>query len=120
MKARHNRLLETIGVVFDEEEYALWLVTDFSWILPIIILCGGLLDLLFIGFYMRFAHPWKEILYGEKMSEKDKEAKVNSQVHDDVMVYVVKNDDIEISVDSQDQNQGWNTSSQDEIRYEMT
>ena len=72
MKERHELLLITIGGVFDEEEYAYWLVTEFSWILPTIVLCGGLLDLLLIGFYMNFAHPWKDIL-SSKQSLKDDE-----------------------------------------------
>ena len=109
MKARHELLLETLGEVFDEEEHAYKMVAELSWLLPTIIICGGLLDLLFIVIYMRFAHPWREILYGEKMSEKDDEqAKVASEVYDDIIVDVPENDD------SMDQDQ--NTSSQDQIR----
>ena len=31
--------------VFYEEEYTFWLVTKLSWILPTIVLCGGLADI---------------------------------------------------------------------------
>ena len=73
MKGRHELLLETLGEVFDEEEHANKMVTELSWMLPTIVLCGGLLDLLFIGFYMRFAHPWKDIVFGDKVSKEDKD-----------------------------------------------
>ena len=69
MKTRHKLLLETIGGVFDEEEYANWLVTKFSWILPTIVFCGGLVDIFLIWLYMNFGHPWKQILLNEN-SEK--------------------------------------------------
>ena len=69
---RHKLLLETIGGVFDEEEYAYWLVIKLPWILPTIILCGGLIDIFLIWCYMIFAHPLKQILSSEnnlKISE---------------------------------------------------
>ena len=81
MKERHELLLETIGGVFDEEEYAYWLVTEFSWILPTIVLCGGLLDILLIGFYMKFAHPWKDILSQEKVTQTSKDKKEVVLIH---------------------------------------
>ena len=106
MKGRHELLLETLGEVFDEEERANKMVTELSWMLPTIVLCGGLLDLLFIGFYMRFAHPWKDIVFGDKVSEKDKEIK------DDIFFDVMENH--EKRIDSKN----YNNSFQDEVRYE--
>ena len=73
--ARHKLLLETIGGVFDEEEYAYRLATEFSWILPTVIIFGGLFDLILIMIYMKFAHPWKDILSQEKVTQRDKDKK---------------------------------------------
>ena len=72
---RHKLLLETIEGVFDEEKYAYTLATGFSWILPTVIICGGLLDLILIIIYMKFAHPWKDILSQEKLTQRDKDEK---------------------------------------------
>ena len=72
---RHKLLLETIGGVFDEEEHAYTLATEFSWILPTVIIFGGLFDLILIMIYMKFAHPWKDILSQEKVTQTDKDGK---------------------------------------------
>ena len=117
MKKRHELLLETLGEVFDEEERANKMVTELSWMLPTIVLCGGLLDLLFIGFYMRFAHPWKDILVGENTSEDAKAPEKVDQVHEDISVNMTENEDVEIRVESQVLDQDCNTSSTDSIRY---
>ena len=111
--------METIGGVFDEEEDAYLLVTKLSWILPTVILGGGLIDLLLIVFYMKFAHPWKDILVGENTSKNATTLKECDQVHDDISVNMTENQDIEIKEDSQDLNQGTNTSSINSIRYKI-
>ena len=117
MKARHELLLEAIGGAFDEEEQAYLRVTKFSWILPTIILSGGVIDLLLIVFYMKFAHPWKDILVGENTSEDTKAPEKVDQVHEDISVNMTENEDVEIRVESQDLDQDRNTSSTDSIRY---
>ena len=117
VKERHQLLLETIGGVFDEEEDAYLLVTKLSWILPTVIFCGGLIDLLLIVFYMKFAHPWKDILVGENTSDDAKAPEKVDQVNDDISVNMTENEDVEIRVESQDLNQDYNTSSIDSIRY---
>ena len=53
-------LLSAIGV-FLQEENAYWLATELSWILPTIVLCGGIIDILLLVMYMK-NHPWKDIL----------------------------------------------------------
>ena len=111
--------METIGGVFDEEEDAYVLVTKFSWILPTIILCGGVIDLLLIIFYMKFAHPWKDILVGENTSQNATALKECDQVHDDISVNMTENEDIEIKEDSQGLNQGYNISYINSIRYKI-
>ena len=119
VKARHQLLLEAIGGVFDEEDDAYLLVTKFSWILPTIILSGGLIDLLLIVFYMKFAHPWKDILVGENTSQNATALKECDQVHDDISVNMTENEDIEIKEDSQGLNQGYNISYINSIRYKI-
>ena len=68
--ARHELLLEALGPVFPEEEHSYQLVSKLSWILPTIILCAGLVDLIFVIVYMKFAHPWKDIISKEKKPER--------------------------------------------------
>ena len=71
VNARHMLVKGAIGV-FPEEEHAYWLVNKLSWILPLMIVFGAIVDVLFIYIYMRFAHPWKDILfYKDKKSQAD-------------------------------------------------
>jgi hypothetical protein len=49
---------------FPEEDAAYDLVTKLYWILPTVIFTAGLLDAFLVCIYMRFAHPWKDILFG--------------------------------------------------------
>ena len=61
--------------VFPEEEYAYWLMNTLSWILPLMIILGAMVDVVLVYIYMRFAHPWKAILFYKdetsKMDEND-------------------------------------------------
>ena len=75
VKARHELLEGAIGV-FPEEEIAYKKVKTLTWILPLFVLIGAVLDMILVFIYMRFAHPWKLILYGE-MSEREVEDKDN-------------------------------------------
>ena len=59
---RHELLLGAIGV-FDQEEKTYKLVTTLSWALPVSVVLGAGVDGLLAYFYMRFFHPWKEILF---------------------------------------------------------
>ena len=54
-------LQETIGV-FPEEEKAYLFVSMMSWLLPLLMFVGALLDAFFVYIYMNFAHPWIDIL----------------------------------------------------------
>ena len=65
MKARHELLEAAIGV-FPEEDQAYLLVTTLSWILPLAIIIASVVDMLLVVIYMRFAHPWKGILFCEE------------------------------------------------------
>ena len=66
---RHTLVKGAIGD-FPEEEYAYWLVNKISWILPLIIVLGAMVDILLVYIYMRFAHPWKDILFYNKQNSK--------------------------------------------------
>ena len=105
--ARHELLVQTIGV-FEEEIDAYWLAKEFSWILPTIILSGGLMDMLIIGAFMRFLHPWKDILFGDAESGP-KEA-------DHVQEDVGTNSAESYGDEDQDQGQGEAIPAQDNIR----
>ena len=80
VRDRHELLLAAIGV-FPEEENAYWLATKLSWILPTIIISGGLVDLLLIVIYMK-THPWKGILSSKKKTKDTSGAKKSSSFNE--------------------------------------
>ena len=59
-----------------EEEYAYWLVNTLSWIVPLMIVLGAIVDVLLVYVYMRFAHPWKDILFYKDNKFKMEENKI--------------------------------------------
>ena len=75
MKARHELLEAAIGV-FPEEDKAYLLVTTLSWIFPLVIIIASVVDMLLVIIYMRFAHPWKEILFHKEVIENEQEEEV--------------------------------------------
>ena len=78
MNARHLLVKGAIGA-FPEEEYAYWLVNKLSWILPSMIISGAIVDVLLVYIYMRFAHPWKDILFYKDETSKMEENEVVDQ-----------------------------------------
>ena len=74
VNVRHMLVKGAIGV-FPEEEYAYWMVNKLSWVLPLTIVSGAVIDAFLVYIYMRFAHPWKDILFYKdktsKMEEND-------------------------------------------------
>ena len=49
-----------------------------SWILPLTIVCAAIVDVFLVYIYMRFAHPWKDILfYKDKKSKTENTKTVN-------------------------------------------
>ena len=71
VNVRHMLVKGAIGV-FPEEEYAYWMVNKLSWVLPLTIVSGAVIDAFLVYIYMRFAHPWKDILfYKDKKSETE-------------------------------------------------
>ena len=81
IKARHKLLEGAIGVL-PEEEIAYKLVNQLSWILPIVVIIGALLDMLLVYVYMKFAHPWKYIL-SFKVENEGGEHRPNSPQNDE-------------------------------------
>ena len=110
-------LLEAIGGVFDEEEYAYLRITKFSWILPTIIICGGVIDLLLIVFYMKFAHPLKDILVGENTSENSNASKEIDHLRDDTSVNMAENEEPGLRSNPEILDQEYVFSPTDLIRY---
>ena len=71
IKARHELLEGAIGT-FQEEDDAYAMVTTLSWILPTTVIVSAMLDTLLVWIYMKLAHPWKDILFGQEEGEKKK------------------------------------------------
>ena len=78
VNSRHKLVKGAIGV-FPEEEYAYCLVNKLSWILPLTIVCAAIVDLLLVYIYMRFAHPWKDILFHKDKKSKTEDNETVSQ-----------------------------------------
>ena len=57
-------LMRAIGV-FPEEEQAYEKITMLSWLLPLTTIIGSLIDTILVAVFMKLAHPWKEILFGQ-------------------------------------------------------
>ena len=76
---RHTLVKGAIGA-FPEEEYAYWLVNTLSWSLPLMIVLGAIVDVLLVYIYMRFAHPWKDILFYKDKTSKMEENETVDQI----------------------------------------
>ena len=61
VQARHEFLMAHIGV-FKEEQNAFDLLSSLSWQLPLFMAVTALLDLLLVLVYMKWLHPWRDIL----------------------------------------------------------
>ena len=72
MNSRHTLVKGAIGV-FPEEEYAYWMLNKLSWVLPLTIVSGAIIDAFLVYIYMRFAHPWKDILFYKDKTSKEEE-----------------------------------------------
>ena len=57
-------LQKAIGV-FPEEEQAYEKISMLSWLLPLTAIIGSLVDTILVVVFMKLAHPWKDILFGE-------------------------------------------------------
>ena len=73
IKCRHELVKGAIGV-FDEEEEAYHRVIMLAWILPMVVLLGALLDNMMVYAYMRYAHPWSQILFPKQKEEEVKDS----------------------------------------------
>ena len=82
IKARHELLEGAIGVLPEEEIAYKW-VNQLSWILPIVVITGALLDMLLVYVYMKFAHPWKYILSFKAENEGGEHRRNSSQNDED-------------------------------------
>ena len=69
IRGRHKDLEEAIQTS-EEEKYAFWLVTLLAWLLPTLVIVGGLLDGLFVFIL------WKEKKKVDEMKAKEKTSKM--------------------------------------------
>ena len=51
--------------MFPEEEQAYEKISMLSWLLPLTAIIGSLMDTVLVVVYMKMAHPWKDILFGQ-------------------------------------------------------
>ena len=79
MNIRHTLVKGALGA-FPEEEYAYWLMNTLCWILPLMIVLGAIVDVLLVYIYMRFAHPWKGILFYKDEISKMEENEIVDQI----------------------------------------
>ena len=70
IRSRHEDLEEAIQTS-EEEKYAYWLVTLLAWLLPTLVIFGGLLDGLFVFIL------WKEKQPKEQVDERKAEEKTS-------------------------------------------
>ena len=66
--------------VFPEEEYAYWMLNKLSWVLPLTIVSGAIIDAFLVYIYMRFAHPWKDILFYKDKTSQMEENEIVDQI----------------------------------------
>ena len=64
VQSRHVLLKGAIGT-FPEEDDGIEMLEKLSWILPITILISSLVDTILVVIYMKFLHPWRDILSSE-------------------------------------------------------
>ena len=69
IRSRHEDLEKAIETS-EEEKYAFWLVTLLAWLLPTLVIVGGLLDGLFVFIL------WKEKKKVDEMKAKEKTSKM--------------------------------------------
>ena len=60
IRSRHEDLEEAIQTS-EEEKYAFWLVTLLAWLLPTLVIVGGLLDGLFVFILWKEKQPKKQV-----------------------------------------------------------
>ena len=51
--------------MFPEEKQAYETISMLSWLLPLTAILGSLIDTILVAVFMKLAHPWKDILFGE-------------------------------------------------------
>ena len=61
IQTRHEFFVAHIGA-FKEEQNAFDLLTSLSWQLPLFMAASALVDLLLVLVYMKWLHPWRDIL----------------------------------------------------------
>ena len=57
-------LQKAIGV-FPEEKQAYEKISMLSWLLPLTAIIGSFMDTILVVVFMKLAHPWKDILFGQ-------------------------------------------------------
>ena len=80
VKDRHELLQGAIGV-FPEEVQAYEKISMLSWVLPLIASIGYLVDTILVVVYMKLAHPWKDILFGQVTETEEAKSIESTDIH---------------------------------------
>ena len=75
-------LLQKVIGVFPEEEEAYEMISMLSWILPLIVIIGSLVDTMLVVVYMKLAHPWKNILFGTMKKTEEAHSIESTDIQD--------------------------------------
>ena len=74
-------LLQKVIGVFPEEEQAYEKISMLSWLLPLTVVIGSLIDTILVAVFMKLAHPWKDILFGQ-MEQTEETQPIESDIQD--------------------------------------
>ena len=77
MRSQHQFLEENIGTSQDEN-YAFWLVTLLSWLLPTLVIALGFLDLLLAYVLSKKKQQKEEDIENQRKTEAEKEARLEA------------------------------------------
>ena len=72
---------KAIGV-FPEEEQAYEKISMLSWLLPLTAIIGSLVDTILVVVFMKLAHPWKDILFGQMKNTEEAQPFESTDIQD--------------------------------------
>ena len=69
--------------MFPEEEKAYEKISMLSWLLPLTAIIGSLMDTILVVIFMKLAHPWKDILFGQMEQTEETQIEIDDAEHHD-------------------------------------
>ena len=68
--------------MFPEEEQAYEKISMLSWLLPLTAIIGSLMDTILVVVFMKLAHPWKDILFGQMEQKEETQPTESTDIQD--------------------------------------